>query len=117
MLLSPWKMIKASEPLRTDPAVLVLVENQYSVLGQDIGMILESSRFQYHIEIASGKGIPFQIHDNVGIKDCCINPYSPLLHLTKPSKLDKGLLRESDWTTFDGIFAGKEETRMKASDK
>ncbi|XP_032080371.1 bifunctional heparan sulfate N-deacetylase/N-sulfotransferase 3 isoform X2 [Thamnophis elegans] len=164
MLLSPWKMIKPSEPLRTDPVVLVFVESQYSLLGQDIVMILESSRFQYHIEIASGKGdlpvlinknkgkylliiyeniskyvnmdswnrglldkycgefsvgmigfqksndntlqtfklkgVPFQIHGNVGIKDCCINPHSPLLHLTKPSKLDKGPLPGSDWTVF-----------------
>ncbi|XP_026532388.1 bifunctional heparan sulfate N-deacetylase/N-sulfotransferase 3 isoform X2 [Notechis scutatus] len=164
VLLSPWKMIKASEPLRTDPVVLVFVESQYSVLGQDIVMILESSRFQYHIEIASGKGdlpvlidknkgkyvliiyeniskymnmdswnrglldkycgefsvgmigfqksndntlqtfklkgFPFQIHGNVGIKDCCINPHSPLLHLTKPSKLDKAPLPGTDWTVF-----------------
>ncbi|XP_039198656.1 bifunctional heparan sulfate N-deacetylase/N-sulfotransferase 3 isoform X2 [Crotalus tigris] len=164
MLLSPWKMIKASEPFRTDPVVLVFVESQYSVLGQDIVMVLESSRFQYHIEIASGKGdlpvlidknkgkylliiyeniskyvnmdswnrglldkycgefnvgiigfqrssdntlqtfqlkgAPFQIHSNVGVKDCCINPHSPLLHLTKPSKLDKGPLLGSDWTVF-----------------
>lgn len=35
----------------------VCVESQYSSLGQDIIMILESSRFQYHIEIAPGKGI------------------------------------------------------------
>ncbi|KAG8134945.1 hypothetical protein E2320_008026 [Naja naja] len=164
VLLSPWKVIKTSEPLRTDPVVLVFVESQYSVLGQDIVMILESSRFQYHIEIASGKGdlpvlidknkgkylliiyeniskyvnmdswnrglldkycgefsvgmigfqksndntlqtfklkgVPFQIHSNVGIKDCCINPHSPLLHLTKPSKLDKGPLPGTDWTVF-----------------
>ncbi|XP_026555422.1 bifunctional heparan sulfate N-deacetylase/N-sulfotransferase 3 isoform X2 [Pseudonaja textilis] len=164
VLLSPWKMIKASEPLRTDPVVLVFVESQYSVLGQDIVMILESSRFQYHIEIASGKGdLPvlidknkgkyvliiyeniskymnmdswnrglldkycgefsvgvigfqksndntlqtfklkgfhFQIHGNVGIKDCCINPHSPLLHVTKPSKLDKAPLPGTDWTVF-----------------
>ncbi|XP_070805314.1 bifunctional heparan sulfate N-deacetylase/N-sulfotransferase 3 isoform X2 [Pituophis catenifer annectens] len=164
VLLSPWKKIKTREPLRTDPVVLVFVESQYSVLGQDIVMILESSRFQYHIEIASGKGdlpvlidknkgkylliiyeniskyvnmdswnrglldkycgefsvgmigfqksndntlqtfklrgVPFQIHGNVGIKDCCINPHSSLLHLTKPSKLDKGPLPGSDWTVF-----------------
>ncbi|XP_063165741.1 bifunctional heparan sulfate N-deacetylase/N-sulfotransferase 3 isoform X2 [Candoia aspera] len=164
VLLSPWKMIKPSEPLRTDPVVLVFVESQYSVLGQDIVMILESSRFQYHIEIASGKGdlpvlidknkgkyvliiyeniskyvnmdswnrglldkycgefsvgmigfqksndntlqtfqlrgVPFQILGNVGVKDCCINPHSPLLHLTKSSKLDKGPLPGNDWTVF-----------------
>ncbi|XP_053259533.1 LOW QUALITY PROTEIN: bifunctional heparan sulfate N-deacetylase/N-sulfotransferase 3-like [Podarcis raffonei] len=162
--LAPWKMVKPIDPLRTDPVVLVFVESQYSALGQDIIMILESSRFQYHIEIASGKGdlpvlidknkgkyiliifenifkyvnmdswnrglldkycgeygvgmigfhkssenslqtsqlkgFPFHIHGNVGVKDCCINPYSSLLHMTKSSKFDKGPLPGNDWTVF-----------------
>ncbi|XP_019600085.2 bifunctional heparan sulfate N-deacetylase/N-sulfotransferase 3 [Rhinolophus sinicus] len=41
---------------RADPTVLVFVESQYSALGQDIVAVLESSRFQYHTEIAPGKG-------------------------------------------------------------
>lgn len=41
---------------RTDPTVLLLVESQYSQLGQDIAAILESSRFAYHMVIAPGKG-------------------------------------------------------------
>ncbi|KAJ7327022.1 hypothetical protein JRQ81_016781 [Phrynocephalus forsythii] len=162
--MAPWKIIKPTDPLRTDPVVLVFVESQYSALGQDIIMILESSRFQYHIEIASGKGdlpvlidknrgkyvliiyenifkylnmdswnrgllhkycgeygvgmigfhkssennlqtaqlkgFPFYIHSSVSVKDCCINPHSPLLHLTKPSKFDKGPLPGNDWTVF-----------------
>ncbi|XP_061441255.1 bifunctional heparan sulfate N-deacetylase/N-sulfotransferase 3 isoform X2 [Rhineura floridana] len=162
--LAPWKMVKPIDPLRTDPVVLVFVESQYSALGQDIIMILESSRFQYHIEIASGKGdlpvltdknkgkyvliiyenifkyvnmdswnrglldkycgeygvgmigfhkssentlqtsqlkgFPFQIHGNVGVKDCCINPHSSLLRMTKSSKFDKGPLPGNDWTVF-----------------
>lgn len=162
--LAKWKTAKPIDPLRTDPVVLVFVESQYSALGQDIIMILESSRFQYHIEIASGKGdlpvlidkskgkyvliiyenifkyvnmdswnrglldkycgeygigiigfhkssdnslqtfqlkgFSFQIHGNVGVKDCCINPHSPLLRLTKSSKFDKGPLPGNDWTVF-----------------
>ncbi|XP_066488237.1 bifunctional heparan sulfate N-deacetylase/N-sulfotransferase 3 isoform X2 [Tiliqua scincoides] len=162
--LAPWKTVKPVDPLRTDPVVLVFVESQYSALGQDIIMILESSRFQYHIEIASGKGdlpvlidknkgkyvliiyenifkyvnmdawnrglldkycgeygvgmigfhkssentlqtpqlkgFPFHIHGNVGVKDCCINPHSPLLRMTKSSKFDKGPLPGNDWTVF-----------------
>ncbi|XP_062991680.1 bifunctional heparan sulfate N-deacetylase/N-sulfotransferase 3 [Elgaria multicarinata webbii] len=162
--LTPWKAVKSIDPLRTDPVVLVFVESQYSALGQDIIMILESSRFQYHIEIASGKGdlpvlidknrgkyvliiyenifkyvnmdswnrglldkycgeygvgmigfhkssentlqtsqlkgFPFHIHGNVGVKDCCINPHSSLLRLTKSSKFDKGPLPGNDWTVF-----------------
>ena len=50
------KPAKLSDASRTDTTVLVFVESQYSSLGQDIIMILESSRFQYHIEIAPGKG-------------------------------------------------------------
>ncbi|XP_054846201.1 bifunctional heparan sulfate N-deacetylase/N-sulfotransferase 3 isoform X2 [Eublepharis macularius] len=162
--LAQWKTVKSLDPFRTDPVVLVFVESQYSTLGQDIIMILESSRFQYHTEIASGKGdlpvlidknkgkyilviyenifkyvnmdswnrglldkycgefgvgvigfhkssenalqtfqlkgFPFHIHSNVGIKDCCINPHSPLLHVTKSSKFDKGPLPGNDWTVF-----------------
>ncbi|XP_054572739.1 bifunctional heparan sulfate N-deacetylase/N-sulfotransferase 4 [Eptesicus fuscus] len=56
--------IRAAEPRtarpvdtsRTDPTVLLLVESQYSQLGQDIAAILESSRFAYHMAIAPGKG-------------------------------------------------------------
>lgn len=162
--LMEMKTMKPIDPLRTDLVVLVFVESQYSTLGQDIITILESSRFQYHIEIASGKGdlpvlidknkgkyalivyenilkyvnmdswnrglldkycveygvgvigfykgnenslqsfqlkgFPFHIHSNLGIKDCCINPYSPLLHVTKSSKLEKGSLLGNDWAIF-----------------
>uniref|UniRef100_A0A671X287 [heparan sulfate]-glucosamine N-sulfotransferase n=1 Tax=Sparus aurata TaxID=8175 RepID=A0A671X287_SPAAU len=42
--------------VHTDPVVLVLVESQYSQLGQDIVAILESAHFQFRMEIASGKG-------------------------------------------------------------
>uniref|UniRef100_A0A8I3QJT8 [heparan sulfate]-glucosamine N-sulfotransferase n=3 Tax=Canis lupus familiaris TaxID=9615 RepID=A0A8I3QJT8_CANLF len=158
------KTMKLSDTSRTDPTVLVFVESQYSSLGQDIIMILESSRFQYHIEIAPGKGdlpaliektkgkyiliiyenilkyinmdswnrslldkycveygvgvigfhktsekslqsfqlkgFPFSIYGNLAVKDCCINPHSPLLHVTKSSKLEKGSLPGTDWTVF-----------------
>ncbi|XP_029425693.1 bifunctional heparan sulfate N-deacetylase/N-sulfotransferase 3 isoform X7 [Nannospalax galili] len=158
------KTEKLSDATRTDPMVLVFVESQYSTLGQDIVMILESNRFQYHIEIAPGKGdlpaltdktkgkyiliiyenilkyinmdswnrslldkycveygvgiigfhkageknvqsfqlkgFPFSINGNLAVKDCCVNPHSPLLHVTKSSKLDKGSLPGIDWTVF-----------------
>uniref|UniRef100_A0A9L0QX24 [heparan sulfate]-glucosamine N-sulfotransferase n=1 Tax=Equus caballus TaxID=9796 RepID=A0A9L0QX24_HORSE len=158
------KTTKLSDTLKTDPTVLVFVESQYSSLGQDIIMILESSRFQYHIEIAPGKGdlpaliektkgkyvliiyenilkyvnmdswnrslldkycidygvgvigfhrtsekslqsfqlksFPFSVYGNLAVKDCCINPHSPLLHVTKASKLEKGSLPGTDWTVF-----------------
>ncbi|KAI4572609.1 hypothetical protein MJG53_006110 [Ovis ammon polii x Ovis aries] len=158
------KPAKLSDASRTDTTVLVFVESQYSSLGQDIIMILESSRFQYHIEIAPGKGdlpalteksrgkysliiyenilkyihmdswnrslldkycveygvgvigfhrtsekspqsfqlkgFPFSVYGSLAVKDCCINPHSPLLHVTKSSKLEKGSLPGTDWTVF-----------------
>lgn len=42
--------------VHTDPVVLVMVESQYSQLGQDIVAILESAHYQFRMEIASGKG-------------------------------------------------------------
>ncbi|KAM9143522.1 bifunctional heparan sulfate N-deacetylase/N-sulfotransferase 4 isoform 4-T10 [Pangshura tecta] len=50
------KTAKPMDPSNTDPIVLLFVESQYSQLGQDIIAILESSRFQYHMVIAPGKG-------------------------------------------------------------
>ncbi|KAB0368162.1 hypothetical protein FD755_019928 [Muntiacus reevesi] len=158
------KPAKLSDTSRSDTTVLVFVESQYSSLGQDIIMILESSRFQYHIEIAPGKGdlpalteksrgkyiliiyenilkyinmdawnrslldkycveygvgvigfhktsdkslqsfqlkgFPFSVYGNFAVKDCCINPHSPLLHVTKSSKLEKGSLPGTDWAVF-----------------
>ncbi|KAL1023953.1 hypothetical protein UPYG_G00049480 [Umbra pygmaea] len=39
-----------------EPVVLVLVESQYSQLGQDIVTILESARYPFRTQIALGKG-------------------------------------------------------------
>ncbi|XP_039702848.1 bifunctional heparan sulfate N-deacetylase/N-sulfotransferase 4-like [Pteropus medius] len=50
------KAAGAAAASRTDATVLVLVESQYSPLGQDIAALLESSRFRYHAVIAPGKG-------------------------------------------------------------
>ncbi|XP_029434510.1 bifunctional heparan sulfate N-deacetylase/N-sulfotransferase 4-like [Rhinatrema bivittatum] len=47
---------KPIDPSKTEPKILLFVETQYSQLGQDIVAILESSRFQYHMVIAPGKG-------------------------------------------------------------
>ncbi|XP_078533770.1 bifunctional heparan sulfate N-deacetylase/N-sulfotransferase 3 [Lissotriton helveticus] len=156
--------VNPAAAFRTDSVVLVFVESQYSQLGQDIIAILESSQFQYHTEIASGKaellvltekhrgryaliifenmqkyanmdswnkelldkyclqfgvgvigfhktsensvqssqlkGFSFSLHSNVGVKNCCVNPQSPLLHITKSSNLDKGSLPGNDWTVY-----------------
>ncbi|KAM6939685.1 bifunctional heparan sulfate N-deacetylase/N-sulfotransferase 4 isoform 3-T4 [Xenentodon cancila] len=61
--MSPYRHLPYPYPpnpphthVQTDPVVLVLVESQYSQLGQDIVAILESAHFQFRMEIASGKG-------------------------------------------------------------
>ncbi|KAK7929652.1 hypothetical protein WMY93_006047 [Mugilogobius chulae] len=59
---SPYRQLPYPYPpnpphihVHTEPVVLVLVESQYSQLGQDIVAILESAHFQFRMEIASGK--------------------------------------------------------------
>ncbi|XP_045687383.1 bifunctional heparan sulfate N-deacetylase/N-sulfotransferase 4 [Phyllostomus hastatus] len=47
---------RPADAARTDATVLLFVESQYSQLGQDVVAILESSRFQYHMVIAPGRG-------------------------------------------------------------
>ncbi|XP_074848060.1 bifunctional heparan sulfate N-deacetylase/N-sulfotransferase 4 isoform X1 [Carettochelys insculpta] len=158
------KTAKPMEPSNTDPTVLLFVESQYSQLGQDIIAILESSRFQYHMAIAPGKGdippltdsskgkymlvifenvlkyasmdswnrellekycveysvsiigfhkanensspntklkgFPLDLYNNVALKDCFVNSQSPLLHITKAPRVEKGPLPGEDWTVF-----------------
>ncbi|KAM7167316.1 bifunctional heparan sulfate N-deacetylase/N-sulfotransferase 4 isoform 1-T9 [Macrochelys suwanniensis] len=158
------KTAKPMDPSNTDPIVLLFVESQYSQLGQDIIAILESSRFQYHMVIAPGKGdippltdsgkgkymlviyenilkyvsmdswnrellekycveysvsiigfhkanenslpsiklkgFPLDLYNNVALKDCFVNSQSPLLHITKAPRIEKGPLPGEDWTVF-----------------
>ncbi|KAJ6634115.1 hypothetical protein lerEdw1_014138, partial [Lerista edwardsae] len=158
------KTAKPIDPSRTDLTVLLFVESQYSQLGQDIIAILESSRFQYQMVIASGKGdipplaengkgkyilviyenilkytsmdswnrellekycveysvsiigfhkanenslsstrlkgFPLHLYNNVVLQDCLVNPQSPLLHITKAPRVERGPLPGEDWTIF-----------------
>ncbi|ELV13433.1 Bifunctional heparan sulfate N-deacetylase/N-sulfotransferase 4 [Tupaia chinensis] len=158
------KTVKPIDTSKTDPTVLLFVESQYSQLGQDIIAILESSRFQYHMVIAPGKGdippltangkgkytlviyenilkyvsmdswnrellekycveysvsiigfhkanenslpsiqlkgFPLSLFNNLALKDCFVNAQSPLLHITKAPKVEKGPLPGEDWTIF-----------------
>ncbi|XP_051472952.1 bifunctional heparan sulfate N-deacetylase/N-sulfotransferase 4 [Apus apus] len=158
------KTAKPIDPSKTDSAVLLFVESQYSQLGQDIIAILESSRFQYHMVIAPAKGdippltdngrgkytlviyenilkyvsmdswnrelleqycveysvsiigfhkanensspstklkgLPLLLYNNVALKDCVVNPQSPLLRITKAPRVEKGPLPGEDWTVF-----------------
>ncbi|XP_078399248.1 bifunctional heparan sulfate N-deacetylase/N-sulfotransferase 4 [Cetorhinus maximus] len=46
------------------------------------------------------KGFPLNLHTNLALKDCCINPRSPLLHITKAKEIERGPLPGEDWTVF-----------------
>ncbi|XP_043552757.1 bifunctional heparan sulfate N-deacetylase/N-sulfotransferase 4-like isoform X1 [Chiloscyllium plagiosum] len=46
------------------------------------------------------KGFPLNLHTNLALKDCCINPRSPLLHITKAKEVERGPLPGEDWTVF-----------------
>ncbi|ETE71310.1 Bifunctional heparan sulfate N-deacetylase/N-sulfotransferase 1, partial [Ophiophagus hannah] len=46
------------------------------------------------------KGFPLFLHSNLALKDCSINSKSPLLYITRPSEVEKGLLPGEDWTVF-----------------
>uniref|UniRef100_A0A8C9RT65 [heparan sulfate]-glucosamine N-sulfotransferase n=2 Tax=Scleropages formosus TaxID=113540 RepID=A0A8C9RT65_SCLFO len=181
--LLPYRLLemKTAKPIdtsRKEPVVLVFVESQYSQLGQDIIAILESNQFQYHSEIAPGKGdipplthkgrgryaliiyenmmkyinmdvwnrdlldkycveysvgiigfhkgnensppvvklkgFPLYLHNNLGLKDCCVNPRSPLLYVTKP-EVDRGPLPGDDWTVFQSNHSTYEPVLLAKS--
>uniref|UniRef100_UPI00398E9AF3 bifunctional heparan sulfate N-deacetylase/N-sulfotransferase 4-like isoform X2 n=1 Tax=Pristiophorus japonicus TaxID=55135 RepID=UPI00398E9AF3 len=46
------------------------------------------------------KGFPLNLHTNLALKDCCINPRSPLLLITKAKEIERGPLPGEDWTVF-----------------
>ncbi|XP_067239310.1 bifunctional heparan sulfate N-deacetylase/N-sulfotransferase 1 [Chanodichthys erythropterus] len=46
------------------------------------------------------KGFPLFLHSNLGLKDCMVNPKSPLLHITRAQQVVSGPLPGDDWTVF-----------------
>ncbi|KAG7465177.1 hypothetical protein MATL_G00173560 [Megalops atlanticus] len=46
------------------------------------------------------KGFPLFLHSNLGLKDCSVNPKSPLLFITRAREVDRGPLPGDDWTVF-----------------
>ncbi|KAI4905731.1 hypothetical protein NFI96_000768 [Prochilodus magdalenae] len=45
------------------------------------------------------KGFPLTLRTNVALRDCCVNPRSPLLYVTR-AEVDRGPLPGEDWTVF-----------------
>ncbi|XP_053112576.1 bifunctional heparan sulfate N-deacetylase/N-sulfotransferase 4 isoform X6 [Hemicordylus capensis] len=87
------KTAKPIDPSRTDPTVLLFVESQYSQLGQDIIAILESSRFQYQMVIASGKGDIPPLADN-GKGKYILVIYENILKYTSMDSWNRELLEK-----------------------
>ncbi|NXT57073.1 NDST4 sulfotransferase, partial [Pluvianellus socialis] len=46
------------------------------------------------------KGLPLHIYNNVALKDCVVNPQSPLLRITKVPRVERGPLPGEDWSVF-----------------
>uniref|UniRef100_A0A8C1YB76 Bifunctional heparan sulfate N-deacetylase/N-sulfotransferase 1 n=1 Tax=Cyprinus carpio TaxID=7962 RepID=A0A8C1YB76_CYPCA len=46
------------------------------------------------------KGFPLFLRSNLGLKDCTVNPKSPLLHVTRARQVLSGPLPGDDWTVF-----------------
>ncbi|KAL4631345.1 bifunctional heparan sulfate N-deacetylase/N-sulfotransferase 1 [Arapaima gigas] len=46
------------------------------------------------------KGFPLFLHSNLGLKDCTVNPKSPLLFITRTREVERGPLPGDDWTVF-----------------
>ncbi|XP_056456321.1 bifunctional heparan sulfate N-deacetylase/N-sulfotransferase 1b [Gadus chalcogrammus] len=46
------------------------------------------------------KGFPLFLHSNLGLKDCTVNPKSPLLFITRAGQPIAGPLPGDDWTVF-----------------
>ncbi|XP_073777219.1 bifunctional heparan sulfate N-deacetylase/N-sulfotransferase 1 isoform X1 [Danio rerio] len=53
------------------------------------------------------KGFPLFLRSNLGLKDCSINPKSPLLHITRAQQVS-GPLPGDDWTVFQSNHSSYE---------
>ncbi|ERE87012.1 bifunctional heparan sulfate N-deacetylase/N-sulfotransferase 1-like protein [Cricetulus griseus] len=95
--------------------VLIIYENILKYINMDswnrslldkycveygVGIIGFHKTSEKNLQSFQFRGFPFSISGNLAVKDCCINPHSPLLRVTKSSKLDRGSLPGTDWTVF-----------------
>ncbi|XP_037660207.1 bifunctional heparan sulfate N-deacetylase/N-sulfotransferase 2 isoform X2 [Choloepus didactylus] len=65
-----------------------------------VGIIGFFRAHEHSLLSAQLKGFPLFLHSNLGLWDYQVNPSAPLLHLTRPSRLDPGPLPGDDWTIF-----------------
>ncbi|XP_036592035.1 bifunctional heparan sulfate N-deacetylase/N-sulfotransferase 2 isoform X3 [Trichosurus vulpecula] len=65
-----------------------------------VGIIGFFRAHEHSLLSAQLKGFPLFLHSNLGLRDYQVNPAAPLLHLTRPSRLEPGPLPGEDWTVF-----------------
>ncbi|XP_026862982.2 bifunctional heparan sulfate N-deacetylase/N-sulfotransferase 1a [Electrophorus electricus] len=65
-----------------------------------VGLIAFFKANENSLLSAQLKGFPLYLHSNLGLKDCTINPKSPLLHITRAQEVVRGPLPGDDWTVF-----------------
>ncbi|XP_057386730.1 bifunctional heparan sulfate N-deacetylase/N-sulfotransferase 2 isoform X2 [Balaenoptera acutorostrata] len=73
--------------------------DQYCV-EYGVGIIGFFRAHEHSLLSAQLKGFPLFLHSNLGLQDYQVNPSAPLLHLTRPSRLEPGPLPGDDWTIF-----------------
>lgn len=61
---------------------------------------LENKANENSLQSAQLKGFPLFLHSNLGLRDCSVNPKSPLLLITKAREVERGPLPGDDWTVF-----------------
>lgn len=65
-----------------------------------VGIIGFFRAHEHSLLSAQLKGFPLFLYSNLGLRDYQVNPSAPLLHLTRPSRLEPGPLPGDDWTIF-----------------
>lgn len=58
------------------------------------------------------KGFPLFLHSHLGLKDCMVNPKSPLLFITRAGQTLPGPLPGDDWTVFQSNHSTYEPVLM-----
>ncbi|KAJ8266021.1 hypothetical protein GJAV_G00125030 [Gymnothorax javanicus] len=71
------------------------------------------------LQSAQLKGFPLFLHSHLGLRDCIVNPKSPLLFITRPGQVEHGPLPGDDWTVFQSNHSTYEpvlQAKARAAD-
>ncbi|XP_046899007.1 bifunctional heparan sulfate N-deacetylase/N-sulfotransferase 1-like [Hypomesus transpacificus] len=61
------------------------------------------------------KGFPLFLHSNLALRDCSVNPRSPLLLITRGGQTQRGPLPGDDWTVFQSNHSTYEPVLLARS--